>query len=90
MTTHTEVLEYCIGLEGWCFGCPGFEGDDPGNETCVQKFAKELLAKRAEVEELRGLIKEILPVGDIADGLAPYYIEADTIHRMRKALEGKE
>jgi hypothetical protein len=47
-------------------------------------------AKCAEVEELKELIEEVVPVGDIADGLAPYYIEADTIHRMRKALEGKE
>lgn len=47
-------------------------------------------AKCAEVEALKELIEEVVPVGDIADGLAPYYIEADTIRRMRKALEGKE
>lgn len=59
-------------------------------ETSAKTLAAAYRAKCAEVEELKELIEEVVPVGDISDGLAPYYIEADTIRRMRKALDGKE
>lgn len=71
---------------------PAFRHADGTWHTEAEELILVLACKalRAEVEELRGLIEEVVPVGDIADGLAPYYIEADTIRRMRKALEGKE
>ena len=36
--------------------------------------------------KIREALEELLPVGDIAKGLAPYYIHSDTIKRGREAL----
>lgn len=85
MTLTKEQIDSALMIAG---------GEVPGDRLAyiasTDVLAAAYRAKCAEVEGLRGLINEILPVGDIADGLAPYYIEADTIHRMHKALEGKE
>ena len=47
----------------------------------------------AAAPELLEVLKEVEPIGDISEGLAPYYIHSDTIKRIRAAIakaEGKE
>lgn len=85
MTPTKEQIDSALMIAG---------GEVPGDRLAyiasTDILAAAYYTKCAEVEALKGLIEEVVPVGDIADGLAPYYIEADTIRRMRKALEGKE
>ena len=40
----------------------------------------------ASAPQLLEALNEILPIGDIADGLAPYYIHSDTIKSARSAI----
>jgi hypothetical protein len=40
----------------------------------------------AAAPDLLEALQEVAPLGDIAEGLAPYYIHSDTIKRIRAAL----